>query len=139
MVWYGTPYDRLNKFYSCYMAVVIIIGGGCGLIVLKCIIETNLIRVSRPYLFEKLLLGYPTDWLTKYIKNSIDRSHVILPNTCLLEFNMAANGWLSVLFKNRGIVVLSAHNCVLWVDILFVYLVKPVFLFFADLATNPNF
>ena len=55
MIW--TPYDWLNKFYSCYMAVVIIIGDGRGLIVLKRIIETNLIRVSRPYLFEKLLLG----------------------------------------------------------------------------------
>ena len=28
MIW--TPYDWLNKFYSCYMAIVIIVNG-CGL------------------------------------------------------------------------------------------------------------
>ena len=29
MIW--TPYDWLNKFYSCYMAIVVIIVNGCGL------------------------------------------------------------------------------------------------------------
>ena len=29
IVW--TPYDWLNKFYSCYMASVVIIPNGCGL------------------------------------------------------------------------------------------------------------
>ena len=29
MIW--TSYDWLNKFYSCYMATVVIIVNGCGL------------------------------------------------------------------------------------------------------------
>ena len=29
MMW--TPYDRLNKFYSCYMAIVVVIVNGRGL------------------------------------------------------------------------------------------------------------
>ena len=29
VIW--TPYDWLNKFYSCYMAIVVIIVNGCGL------------------------------------------------------------------------------------------------------------
>ena len=29
VIW--TPYDWLNKFYSCYMVVVVVINNGCGL------------------------------------------------------------------------------------------------------------
>ena len=38
------PYDWLNKFYSCYMATVVVIVNGC--LELVRIVDTNPIRVS---------------------------------------------------------------------------------------------
>ena len=38
------PHDWLNKFYSCYMAIVVSIMGMA--LALICIIETNPIRIS---------------------------------------------------------------------------------------------
>ena len=43
MIW--TPYDWLNKFYSRYMAVVVVIINGVAL-ALICITDTNPLRVS---------------------------------------------------------------------------------------------
>ena len=41
------PYDWLNKFYSCYMAILVSIFNGCGLGIIDIsIVETNPIRVS---------------------------------------------------------------------------------------------
>ena len=31
VIW--TPYNWLNKFYSCYMAIVAVIVNGCGLVI----------------------------------------------------------------------------------------------------------
>ena len=44
VIW--TPYDWLNKFYSFYMAAVVVIGSGHGLR-MKCVMVTNPIRVSQ--------------------------------------------------------------------------------------------
>ena len=49
VIW--TPYDCLNKSYSCYMAAVVIINDGCGLEVEAC-------RRSQPNK-SKLLLYKP--------------------------------------------------------------------------------
>ena len=43
MMW--TPYDWLNKGYNFYITAVAIISGG-RILELKCIVETNLIKVS---------------------------------------------------------------------------------------------
>ena len=44
MIYIWTPHDWLNKFYSFYMAVVVVLLVGVAL-ELMCIIETNLIRL----------------------------------------------------------------------------------------------
>ena len=43
VIW--TPYDQLNKFYSFYMAAIVVSLIGVAF-ELKCVIEINLIRVS---------------------------------------------------------------------------------------------
>ena len=44
MIW--TPYDWLNKFYSCYMAAVVIIDNGHGLTIeARCINQPNKSRL----------------------------------------------------------------------------------------------
>ena len=40
------PYDWLNKFYSCYMAIVVAIVNRCGLVALIHIVDTNPLRIS---------------------------------------------------------------------------------------------
>ena len=48
VIW--TPHDWLDKFYSFYMAAVVVISSGHGLRELKCVMVTNLIRVSQHYI-----------------------------------------------------------------------------------------
>ena len=52
VIW--TPYDWLNKFYSCYMAAIVVIDGGCGLrVAAHCRNQSN---KSKLLLYKLLLL-----------------------------------------------------------------------------------